>query len=780
MGKAKQKQKQKQLHGICLKEIHLRDVGVYKELDIDSLDSEGFATICGKNLDSPNVANNTNGVGKSLLFGAIPTLLYEADPLALKKKDKGNMLGKDSSIDLSWQSPLGGVVRIVQTKSKYKVYYNGEDQKVDRQDVARSWVSKHWPLTREEFYSYAYIQSQIEHPFQRAQPADRLKYLTSLFNLDIFDNIRMALKKKLDAAKEAETESKGLADMLDVTQRKQNALSIHAEERNTLKAIIKHSDKMKARRNQLGEQLIELGTERTNARKYEKLKHQLDTLGIETDDLKGELNSLRALLIDHDRYDSFIEALDEYEQELADVKKKIKALGDVDALDNKKLRKKHGELVKEEESLEALLEKVDEQQEEYDDWREAVDKLSKKLSKLKAPKRTQEEAQDARAEAKAIVQAYRAFEEHDHDGNSCPTCGQDVDLKAMSRAATKAQATIDKCIEEIDYHKLNAELTALQDNKVKKPKHKRKDLEKKLKAVATKLDEIEEQFETAKKYEKLQARRKALKKPKEVKQPKKSRKSIKSRIKDLEILKDLTAAIKAVGVPRTDFYLIDGEYKRIEKEVNRLITDIDKKERKAQSIQMRIQEHDHYEETLRELRGKLADLQPMIDKRKVFEVLYKAYSNNALKLKAVEGRLKQIEAKLNEYSSLVFPEPMRFELFTTKQGVGATVTRVISKKTTDIAIMSGAETNCFRLLFAVAIMPFIPANRRTNFIILDEPDNSCSPAVSEHIIENFLPILKQIIPNVYWITPESVEHFSNNQWTVTKKDGNSTLTRKVI
>ncbi|AXG67243.1 putative exonuclease [Dickeya phage vB_DsoM_AD1] len=776
MGKAKQKQN----HGIGLKEIHLRDVGVYKELDIDTLDSEGFATICGKNLDSPNVKDNTNGVGKSLLFGAIPTLLYEADPLALKKKDKGNMLSKGSVIDLSWESPLGGIVRIEQTAKSYTVYYNGEDQKVGRQDVARSWIAKHWPLSKDEFYSYAYIQSQIPHPFQRAQPADRLKYLTSLFNLDVFDNIRMALKKKLDLAKDAETESKGLADMLDVTQRKQNALSIHAEEKNTLAKIIKQSDKMKARRNELSEQLIELGTQRSNARKYEKLKHQLDTLGIECSDLKGELNALRGELIEHDRYDDYVEALEEYQQELADVKKKIKALGDVTDLDNKKLRKEHGRLVKEEESLEALLEKVDEQQEEYDEWREALDKLSKKLSKLKAPKRTQEEAQDSRAEAKAIVQAYRAFEEHDHDGNSCPTCGQDVDLKAMARAATKAQAIIDECIEAIDYHKLNDQLTELKAEKVKKPKHKRKDLEKKLKAVGAALDAIEEQFETAKKYEKLVAKRDALKKPKAVKQPKKARKTIKNRIKDLEILKDLRAALKAVGEPEDPFYLLDGRYKKVSAEVEKLITDIEKKERKAQNIQMRIQEHEHYEETLRELRSKLADLQPLIDKRKVFEVLYKAYSNNALKLKAVEGRIKQIEKKLNEYSGLVFPEPMHFELFTTKQGIGATVTRLVSKKTTDIAIMSGAETNCFRLLFAVAIMPFIPANRRTNFIVLDEPENSCSDATRDHIVKNFLPILKQIIPNVYWITPLDVEHFSDNQWTITKQGGVSKLTRKVM
>lgn len=771
--------KAKQQHGIALKEIHLRDVGVYRELDIENLDKERFVTICGKNLDSPDVKGNSNGVGKSMLFAAIPTLLYEADPLAMKKKDKGNMLGKGSSIDMSWQSPHGGTVRIVQSATKYQVFHDNKDQKVGRQDVARSWISKHWPLSKDEFYSYCYIQSQIPHPFQRAAPADRLKYLTSLFNLDVFDNIRAALKKKLDLAKDAETESKGLADMLDVMQRKQNALSIHAEEKNTFKKIIKEIDKLKVKRNNLSEKLVELGTERTTAKKYEKVKHQLDTLGIESDDPKQELKQLRSDLAAHDMFAEYEELLEEYKADLKKLRKQLEELGDCSKFDSKAMSKKHRKLVAEEEEIEQLLEEIDDQQEEYKQWQSSIKQLERRLSKLKSPKRTEEEARDARAEARAIVKAFDHLSEH-VEGTTCPTCSQDVDMKAMAKAATRARATVDDCIEALDYYALSAELQALKDSKVKKPKHDKDDLQKRIKKVGKLLDQMEQQFESAKKFDKLNARLDALKKPKKIDKPRKKRKVLEQRIEDLEILRELLSALKAIGKPSDDYYLLDSRYKKTSEEVERLTNAIDKKEHKAQNIKMRIQEHEHYEETLKELRGKLADLQPLIDKRKIFEVLYKAYSNNALKLKAVEGRLKQIERKLNEYSGLVFPEPMRFELFTTKQGVGATVTRLSSKKTTDIGIMSGAETNCFRLLFAVAIMPFIPANRRTNFIVLDEPDNSCSPAVSAHIVNNFLPILKQIIPNIYWITPNDVEHFSNNQWTVTKQGGVSALSRKVI
>jgi hypothetical protein len=61
-------------------------------------------------------------------------------------------------------------------------------------------------------------------------------------------------------------------------------------------------------------------------------------------------------------------------------------------------------------------------------------------------------------------------------------------------------------------------------------------------------------------------------------------------------------------------------------------------------------------------------------------------------------------------------------------------------------------------------------------MILDEPDNSCSPAVREHIIKEFLPVLRDVVPNIYWITPLDADMFEDaTVWTVVKKDGASTL-----
>ncbi|AQT28673.1 putative exonuclease SbcC [Erwinia phage vB_EamM_Yoloswag] len=762
-------------HGIRLKSIRLKRVGTYEELELTGLDTEGFATISGENLDSPDVRNNKNGVGKSLMFGAIPTLLFEADPLALAKKAKTNMLGhKESEIELTWGTPQGKDLTVIQTAKKYKIFLDGDDQKVDRQDVARDWIGRNFPLNSDEFYSYCYIQTQIPHPFQRAKPAERLQYLTSLFNLDVYDQIRASLKKRLDAARDAETESKGLADMLDVTQRKQNQTKITDEDRKRLKKIIRKCDQLKEQRNELYEAFVNLSTVRNNAKQYEQTLRQIRELGVASKDAKAELKHLRKQLNLFDAYAEYAEELDEYKQQRTELEQAVKKIGLKKTVDTKKLIKQHTALVKQSEELESDLEKLDEQEQAYDAYCGRVQELGDDLAKLKSPSRTLEEAQEERAEARAIIKAYHRLHEHLDDGTTCPTCSQDVDLKSMAKAARRAEKTIGECDDAIAYHTFRSELDDLKQNKVKRPKLRRKDLEKKLKSVEDEIEEVVRQHGKAKRFDKLTTQLESLRRPKKVEKPKGKQRDIENQIEQLETLQELQQTLKAFNRPEKSFKEIDKQYTVADQEIKTLTSDIAERERKAQALQSRIQEHDHYEETLTEIRQKLKRLQPMIDRREVLEVLYKAYSNNALKLRAVEGRLKQIEDKLNEYSPLVFPEPMRFTLSTNKQGVVASITRVASKQTTDISIMSGAEQNCFRLLYAIAIMPFIPQNRRTNFIVLDEPESHCSESVIHHLVENFLPVLKQIVPNIFWITPLDDE-FSDNRWKITKREGRSTL-----
>lgn len=764
--------------GIGLRSLNLTNVGVYKDLKLSKLNKQGFVTICGINKDSHNVINNTNGVGKSLMFGALPTLLFEADPLALTKKSKTNMLKKGSMIEMEWDSPLGGKIKIEQHPSKYKVYLDGKDQEVERQDVARTWIKKHFPLSPEDFYSYVYIQTDIPHPFQRVKPVDRLKYLTSLFNLDVYDRIRAEVKKKLDAAKEAETESRGIADLLDVTERKQNALKVTPEMRKKIKSLGNKSDALKIELNELYEAFVSLSTLRKDAKRYTETKESIDELGVVSDDPKKELKKLRKQLEQHEDFE-------EYESELGDYKKKKKSLeAQIKDLpesqsDSKVLVKKHSKLVSEEEDLEELIIIVEDQHEQYSNYLRNVKELSKILKGLSKPKRTREEAEEVRGESRAIIRAYEKLCDH-VEGTSCPTCGQDVDMKAMQRAAKKAKAAIEGAEQDIKYLDTKIELRALEQHAVKKPKYDKKELEKQLRKVAKQIDLVTEEFETEKKRNTLVTKLEALEKPEKVDAPKSSVKKINSRIEALEELSDLVQQLKAYKEPKKTFAQYDKEYISQDKKIKSMQAEIAEIDRETQKIGSMVQEYDHYDNTLVDMRTKLKKLQPLIDKRVVFETLYKAYSNNALKLRAIEGRLKSIEDNLNRYSSLVFPENFVFKLFSSKQGVEATVTRTESKSTTDISILSGAETSCFRLLWAISILPFIPANRRTNFMVLDEPDKGACPSVRDHLIENFLPILRSIVPNVYWVTPLEVEHFSDKQWTVTKENGTTTLSKKEI
>ena len=762
-------------HGIRLKSIRLKKVGVYEELELDDLDNEGFVTISGHNLDSQNVRDNRNGVGKSLMFGAIPNLLYEADPLAMSKKAKTNMLGhKESEIELVWGAPDGKDIAVKQTAKKYQVTYDNEDQKVDRQDVARGWITKHFPLNKEEFYSYAYITTQVQHPFQRATPSERLQYLTNLFNLDVYDRIRARLKQKLDEARDAETESKGLADMLDVTQRKQNAIKIGPDDRKRLKKMIRRCDALKEQRNEMYDQFVALSTVRNNAQQYEKTLQRIKELGVESADVKLELKQLRADLQQFSAYDEFVEELEEYEETRKELESRIEKLGLSESVDTKKLAKRHSALVKEEEQIEHQLEELDEQGEAYDSYAGRVAELCDELAKRKNPKRTRSDAEEERAEARAVIKAYHRLHDHLDDGTTCPTCSQDVDIKSLAKAKNRAEKTAKDCDEDIIYHMFDEELKELQAEPVEKPKHSKKQLTKQLTKCQAKIEQLETDFEQAKKFDKFTTQLESLRRPKKVKKPKGNRKEIKQRIKDLEKFAELQQTLKAFKRPDTSFKKIDRQYAEADAAMKALTSDIADRETKLQQLQSRLQEHKHHEETLIELRAKLEKLAPMIEKRKLFEILYKGYSSTSLKLKAVEGRLKQIENKLNEYSPLVFPEPMHFTLTTSKQGVVALVTRMTAKQTTDISIMSGAETNCFRLLYAIAIMPFIPQSRRTNFIVLDEPESHCSESVINHMRENFLPVLRQIIPNIFWITPLDDE-FSDNRWKVTKQNGVSTL-----
>ena len=107
------------------------------------------------------------------------------------------------------------------------------------------------------------------------------------------------------------------------------------------------------------------------------------------------------------------------------------------------------------------------------------------------------------------------------------------------------------------------------------------------------------------------------------------------------------------------------------------------------------------------------------------------------------------------------------------------------KIVSDVRRLSASERKMFALVLIPALMSFIPKDRRSNLLILDEPDANMSAVVRESLVR-FLPTLNRIVPNIVYITPHSdllqlalQEGVKMAHWEVTKRGSVSTLAQRL-
>ncbi|MNQ53390.1 hypothetical protein D3C85_674280 [compost metagenome] len=168
---------------------------------------------------------------------------------------------------------------------------------------------------------------------------------------------------------------------------------------------------------------------------------------------------------------------------------------------------------------------------------------------------------------------------------------------------------------------------------------------------------------------------------------------------------------------------------------------------------------------------KLELIKPIIAQRDMFKSLEKGYSAKGLKITAANGVLFQIEQLMNRYSNLIFAEPFKFSLFAKEDGVHCRVDRGNGKES-DVRLLSGAESDCFRLLWMWVMLVMVEDDRRTNFCVLDEPDSHMDETTRSLFVERFIPALRTLVPHVFLVTPLSKHLYSECHYiTVTKKNG---------
>lgn len=762
-----------------LHSVQLKNTGTFADVTIPVDQNGGLVVIRGQNLDSQE-PDNTNGAGKSLLMGAMTTALFERSPvtdLNSKAKDKKDLLQKGSEITLNYTGANGKSYEFTQMPSKYRVIEDGVDLKIVKQDLAKAKLNESALFSEEEFYSTCYIQNTKPSTFQHATDSQRLHFITELFGLQIFDHIRNEINKERGKIKEASIEFDTLNGQLDIAHRKVNDFKGRVVSPEKVKKLKSKLKKLSSSYKKLLKRSQRLEDQIQTFEKIEKYLVKRKSLRAKVKKVDLTRSEIKELLKQIEAYSEYKEELQSYEEKVSKLKARVEKLKAEYSGSSSKLKAKRKKLQNQYNELRENYRSYLESVETDKTLREEKEELEEDLAKCSVKPDAYKGLDIDVDFCKSTIKLYNRLVEHvDHDDSNCPTCGSEVDLKSLERNAKKAQKQLKKFKEAEHAKELSDQL---KEVKRSLKKHKVISFDEKLyKALPEKIDEIDEQLEGLVELEVYKAKLDSVSKPEKVSKPKTKYKvslleSTYVSIKELELVE---AKLEGVEL-EANIEDTRAKHKELRAELKEVSTDVRKTESKLTEAKVVAKEFEMLTRTVKDLEKQMRGSEELISKRKLFEFLFKQYGNTEIKLQAATRILKILENSLNTYSSLVFVEPIQFKIEPSTKGV-AVHYKTSKPDWINISRLSGAETNCFRLLFCISLIPLIPAERRPNFIILDEPDAACSDVVRQRLIKDFLPKLRSIVPHVFWVTPKETDSFKEAEvWTVTKENGVSTLSK---
>lgn len=743
---------------IKLLSMELDNVVYFQHAEL-KVDQRPFTVISGYNKDSLISNQTNNGAGKSLLMSAIPNLLYEATPLESGRASKKAMLsGKTSKIATVWQVDKD-IYEIVQYANKTSISKNGTDAEIRLAKDQRARVSEIFPLSEDEFYSYVYLQSQRPLNFIIAQPAARLHYITELFDLNVYDKLKAYFTAKLGEIKDKQVEMDVVTSAHLRTVQLLERLNWSEADGDKLEAATKFIEKNRSRLRKQQSKVAAIEKAEADRKELEAAQAELKRIGKtkSIDWIEQTEDKLRAFV----RYE---EELEEYREFKSELDSAIKKLGEPLACQAKSISKQESLVDKLEDKLTVLVET----RKEYMRIREERSELEDELKAIRPKKIIPKETLEASQRHCLNVLEFESIL-HDCDDGECPTCLQSVDVSRYRKQIDAAKKELKTVKAGLHYHKIAAKLDALELPDFDEKAYKK--LVKQYKKLVSKLDEMEEQQETFNRQQRLNKQMLQLEKPDSPSgsRPKHTLEELRDMRRDSVERKRLESIIEVISVEHL------GDLKSEKAKLRKIEQQYDKHQSTAIQFSSRqgeyrtlIKERKKHEQDLKALR-------PIIEQRDLFKSMEKAYSNRGLKVNAANNVLAQIEKNLNQYANLIFAEPFQFNLRAEKDGVHCDVDRG-NGKVSDIRRLSGAETDSFRLLWMWVLLIMAEPSKRTNFVVLDEPDSHMDQTTRDLFIERFIPALRTMVPNLYLVTPKDKHKFTDCSYiTVVKENGVSRL-----
>lgn len=746
----------------------------YKEAEFN-FGYKGVTVIRGRNM---NVRSKeaTNGVGKSLLMSALPLLVYEQTPVSLSKQySKKDMASKKTLIS---QTIGKYVIEKRGTEAKHRIYKNGKDLKYRTKSLAQEKISKILPLSEEEFYSTVYIDARRHQGFLLGTPSKRFEFFTSLFRLNSYDEIRKYFYKQAASIKDDGSLLTQMQQEVAALQYvKEVSVSKLQEKLNLLEVLMRNlSDKQKLLYKKI--EKVEGTKERQRvirivAKKLTAVVEVLDKSQITLKEYPNFLAKLKSYAQQEREYKEYktVVASVEQRQEKLLLRIRENPLYKKFKLSNKGLTALH-EATEQQENLKIKLEERLAPIEEYVVEFSDIEELKTKKTYPKELLSKKEKSLFARIVSQE--QTLKFLSKHSHKDAACPVCGSDVeDPKKLMRGIEDTLIELKQRRKKIQkYQERNERLQELE--RYEKAKGELKSLKRKLKEASEK---TEYSLKDIVQYESW------LKSYSEIETPKKEDKPFwKYNAQKLyEDLKEVDSLVKSNNIKDLEAYSkedLEAKKESLEKVLKRVNAKVDKISSQMPELKAKITIIRDKKKELKEKEQQASDLEIKASDLPAYKLLVDAYSTTGLKLLMIRRIATMVERNLNTYSPLLFAETYRFKIEVGENTFSIFMYLDKEGKATEVRevrLLSGAESRIFMLLFLLSVLPLIPASRRVNALVLDEPEVNMDPATRQHFINNFIPSLSKIVPHIIICTPLMDAYSYAREIVVVKKGKTSHL-----
>jgi DNA repair exonuclease SbcCD ATPase subunit len=734
--------------------LRVKNYGPFKKAELD-LDRTGITHIKAKNKDAEN--NNgkaTNAAGKSVFFGSIPELHWGRSPTG-----KDSVKGQQSSEisiqykDVGPKSEEFDVVRRFGKNRGFSIQRNGKDLHVRTMDLSQRRAGQILGMGEDEFYTRVLIDSLTPHPLLIGSAAQRQEFLVQRFGLHSADSVRKLLLAEYRVAQQKRATYLEVRSLFDDLRSK----SLSSDQLVTKRAEL---EELEAKQEQV-------------LKRFQKSQAVRDLLMFEKDnaDLLARLQKVCTV--------------DEFEDTYKDLKKRLRHL------EEKQEEAKLWAIYDKE--LELYKEKVRPLKKQLNtlcgsDWLGRGDEIRKKAKKAKAaadavrdcvsklgalPRELQPEVGETpKYDYEACVSKLSRLDEelehvtHFKDGK-CPTCGSSVTARPKSDILAdidkwktrRAKAKVfNKAVEDLERQRenkalrkeLKAQLAEAEAESAKLQKWiEIEELLKQVPDVPSPPFAVRDVLDTSdEKIAKLQKKIAVLRTVKPV----------------LEKIKEVAALTQEQRERAKDFNDLGDKLTTLNNRISNLTAEIST----GQSAHQQLQEL--------KIRGKA--LKKVADDAPLLKAMIDVYSTKGLKKLMIQRCAKKLQDQINKYRKLFFVEDYFFE-FKYDKKLEFLVHRKYGKhvSVTDVRKLSGAEKRMFTVLLVVADITLTPKKKRTNLLILDEPEANMGPAAQNAFVKA-LPVLNKIVPHIVVISPRTdLEIPGANVFTIVKHRGVSSIVK---